>query len=298
MASPLKIDPEPTANRIAVEIRDRMLASGTQEVLFGLSGGVDSSLLAALCTRAADSERVHALNLCDRYSSPRLQACARAVARYLALDYQEQSITTAMRDRGVYATSGMRTTTLASWLNRLLANLYWRATGESPFLSTLKAQQTLPERWYQTILAQAERGMNVRHRYRREVLEALAQERGWLLLGAANRSEWLIGWFVKGGVDDLPIQPLLGLYKTQVRQLAAYLELPVCVLANNPSPDMLPGITDEFAIGLDYSRLDLILEHLNGELSSEVLAAYSIGPEQIEYVHELMQSSIWKRGSD
>jgi NAD+ synthase len=298
VTGPLDIDAHAAKERMTAGILDRMRATEAEGLLLGMSGGVDSSVLAALCTNAVRAQQVHARHLFDRYSSPRLRACARAVAERLGIDYREESITSAMQARGLYAVPGVRVTSLAGWLNRLLYSLYQRATGETPFLSTLKSPQIPPAGWHHSILSQAENGMNARHRYRREQLEALARERNWLLLGAANRSEWLIGWFVKGGIDDLPFQPLLGLYKTQVRQLAASLDLPACVLANRPSPDMLPGITDEFAIGLDYLRLDLILEYLMGDLPGETLADYSIHREPIEYVRDLMQSSMWKRRSD
>jgi len=233
--------------------------------------------------------------LFDRHSTSRLRACARAVADQLGLDYREQSITGEMRARGLYAAPGMRATSFAGWLNRFLHNLYRRSTGEAPFLAALKAHEDPPANWYQSILAQAETGMNDRHRFRREVLEALAHEQNWLLLGAANRSEWLVGWFVKGGIDDLPIQPLIDLYKTQVRQLAGQLGLPACVLANRPSPDMMPGITDEFAIGLDYATLDLALGYLQGELGENEVSASGVTSVEIEYVRELARCSAWKR---
>lgn len=264
-------------------------------MLLGLSGGVDSSTLAALCTRAVEPQMVHAVYLHDRFSAPRLRTCARAVAEHLAIDYHEQSITSRMQARGLYASPGMRITGLAGWFNRLLYKLYLRSSGETPFLSTLKAHDSQPEAWYGSILAQAEAGMNARHRHRRQVLENLAHDENWLLLGAANRSEWLVGWFVKGGVDDLPEQPLIGLYKTQVRQLAAHLEVPYCVLANQPSPDMIPGISDEFGLNLEYAKLDLILEHLQGGLAAEKLVRNGIGQDQIDYARELMRSSSWKR---
>jgi len=72
-------------------------------------------------------------------------------------------------------------------------------------------------------------------------------------LGTANRSEYLVGWFVKDGIDDLPFSPLIGLYKTQVRQLSEFLGLPFKIRNRLASPDMVKGITDEFALGISYS---------------------------------------------
>jgi NAD+ synthase len=295
LAGPLAIDEGSTADRIAAGIRTLMHEKDAQGVLLGLSGGIDSSLLAALAVRAGGPQAVHAIYLYDRHSSRRLRRCARTISNMLGLDYREQSITAEMEAGGLYSSAGMRLTGISGWLNRTLYSIYHRFTHETPFLSTLKAHDSASEKWFHSILGQAENGMNARHRYRRTVLEALADDQNWLLLGAANRSELLVGWFVKGGVDDLPLQPLLELYKTQVRQLAGYLKLPECVLTNRPSPDMLPGVTDESAIGLDYTTLDLILAYLQGKLGEHEMTSRSIGDDQIEYVRKLMHYSAWKR---
>jgi len=81
-----------------------------------------------------------------------------------------------------------------------------------------------------------------------------------LVVGAANKTEYRIGFFVKHGCDDdADIMPILGLYKTQVRELARYLNVPADIREKPPSPDIIPGITDEEAIGIPYEELDLTL---------------------------------------
>jgi len=149
---------------------------------------------------------------------------------------------------------------------------------------------------FKSISRHARVGFDVRHRYRREILETKAAAHNWLLLGAANQSEWMVGWFVKGGVDDLPFQPIIGLYKTQVRQLAAFLGMPAEVQAQAPSPDMMKGITDEFALGMSYSKIDVVLDYLEGGLSKESLVAMGITEEEVHRVDEMKRLSSWKRG--
>jgi NAD+ synthase len=153
----------------------------------------------------------------------------------------------------------------------------------------------LSQQGFRMIIRQPETGLNVRHQYRRQVLEEKAHERNWLLLGAANRTEWLVGWFVKDGIDDLPIQPLIGLYKTQVRQIAAFLGIPAQVQHQAPSPDMMRGITDEFGLGLSYSRIDVILDYLDGGLTKEMLLNTGFSDREIRLVGDMHQLSHWKR---
>ncbi len=191
-----------------------------------------------------------------------------------------------------------------SWvLNRAVQRAYSLMFNETPFKSTLRVGNgEFTASWLQRLVFNAtirhvDSGFTKRHVYRRVVLEQKAQARGLILIGAANRSEWEIGWFVKGGIDDLPIQPLTGLYKTQVRQLAKFLELPEPIQAQVPSPDMLKGITDESSIGHLYSRVDLVLDCLDrGGLREDAVEA-GITAAELEDVRELLRLSAWKRSS-
>jgi NAD+ synthase len=114
-------------------------------------------------------------------------------------------------------------------------------------------------------------------------------------MGTANRSEWLTGWFVVGGIDDLATQPLKGLYKTQVRQLAAVLGVPAHVRSATPSPDMMKGITDETALGLSYPTIDLALDVLAGGISGEQAAAAGLTAEELRRVGQWTALAAWKR---
>jgi NAD+ synthase len=92
-----------------------------------------------------------------------------------------------------------------------------------------------------------------------------------------------------GGVD---IMPLLSLYKTQVRLLGRYLEVPKRILEKAPSPDLIPGITDEDALGLSYDELDEVLFSLEQEFTTEqVTSKYGIPLKQVCYVKQLISNS-------
>jgi NAD+ synthase len=78
-------------------------------------------------------------------------------------------------------------------------------------------------------------------------------------VGCANKSEWLTGFFVKYGDSIADIMPIISLYKTQVFELSRYLKIPDYILEKAPSPDLLPGLVDEDALGISYKKLDLIL---------------------------------------
>lgn len=302
-SSLLRIDEAKAVQELGSYLRNACSESGATAVLLGLSGGIDSAVMATIAVHALEASGVRAAYLYDQHSAPGLRKNARIVAGWLGLELEETSIEPPMRQAGVYSSYAMRLTSFAAGLNRLLHEAYRVVVGEAPFVSSLRlggAETPVDNtriRGYLTVIRQLEAAFNSRHIYRRQALETEAAAGNCLLLGAANRTEWLTGWFVQGGVDDLPNQPLRGLYKTQVRQLAAFLELPAEVVSAIPSPDMMRGITDEFALGMAYGSIDVALDFLDDGLTAQEASEAGATHEQIRRVQEMKRLSAWKRGS-
>jgi NAD+ synthase len=63
--------------------------------------------------------------------------------------------------------------------------------------------------------------------------------------------------------------PIIGLYKTQIYQLAKYLKIPDRIIQKEPSPDLLPGLDDKTMIGIPYEKIDLVLLASENNLSPE-----------------------------
>jgi len=227
---------------------------------------------------------------------------AKLVADWLDLELRRHDIAPIMRQRRIYTPLIMRISTLSGFLNRLLISVYRFFYDESPFTSTLHNGSfyghKLRKFFYDHTVRHVEAAFNVRHIYRRQFLEKLAKDQNLLLLGAGNRSEYLVGWFVKDGIDDMPFSPLLGLYKTQVRQLADFLDLPSEIRSQAPSPDMVKGVTDEFAIDISYTTLDIILDGLERGLPDKQIIAAGASEKQISHVRKINQLSAWKRTSE
>jgi len=90
-------------------------------------------------------------------------------------------------------------------------------------------------------------------------------------VGCTNLSERLIGFYVKYGDDVCDVAPIAHLYKTEVRQLSEYLSVPEDIRNRPPSPDLIPGITDEYSLGVNYETLDQILAGLEEGKTAEDL---------------------------
>ena len=115
-----------------------------------------------------------------------------------------------------------------------------------------------------------------------------------LVVGAGNKSEYKIGYFVKHGCDDATdIMPLLNLYKTQVRELACYLNIPARIIEKPPSPDVMPGLADdEEVLRISYEKMDLILLALEkGWKLADIVKTLGIEEDEAIYLKNMMQKS-------
>lgn len=297
---PLAIDAKREAENIERHIQKLLETNLAKGIVIGLSGGIDSAVLATLAVRAVGAEQLHAYYLYDRDSSKELQARAKLVADWLGIELKCRDITPAMLKMKIYSPLIMKITALSGFINRYLSAKPNRLfCDESPFISTLRkgdfSGNKIKRFFYKNTVGSVEAAFNTRHIYRRKFLEQQAEKKNWLVLGAANRTELMVGWFVKGGIDDLPFSPIIGLYKTQVRQLAKYLGLPLEIQNQVPSPDMAKGITDESALGISYDNLDFILDCIDCGVSDQEIVSRGVSKKDIFHVRTMNNLSAWKR---
>jgi NAD+ synthase len=113
---------------------------------------------------------------------------------------------------------------------------------------------------------------NIKARTRMVCLYYYSNSRGKIVCGSSDKSETMMGYFTKWGDVAADISPLMDLYKTQVRQLAAYIGIPKEIIAKPPSPQLWLGQTAEKEIGVKYEVLDLILLGLENFMLPEEIA--------------------------
>ncbi len=130
---------------------------------------------------------------------------------------------------------------------------------------------------------------NIKPRLRMTALYYLAQTHNYLVLGAGNKSELLVGYSTKYGDAGVDLLPLGDLYKTEVWQLARELGVPREVVERPPSAGLWPGQTDEDELGIAYEELDRVLEAIvSGERER-------VDPDTLEKVKGMISSSAHKR---
>ncbi|MCS7249835.1 MAG: NAD(+) synthase [candidate division WOR-3 bacterium] len=265
-------------------------------IILGLSGGIDSSLTTFLCKEAIGEKRVLALILPEIGSNQENLKDAIQFAQRLNIKYKVIEITKYLKNFGIYDLFFLNNLIIPQKIKPLvikkLSQLYQKKTQQTPFLSILEENKKLNK-----FIRKIKTYYRFKHRLRMILLYLFADLENRLVVGTTNKTEYLIGFFVKYGCDDAcDVMPLLSLYKTQVRELYKYLGLPKKILEKKPSPDLLPGIFDEEVIGLNYEELDLILYCLEKGLSVlQIANILKIDKEKIEYVSLLIKKSDYYR---
>ena len=138
---------------------------------------------------------------------------------------------------------------------------------------------------------------NLRARIRMTLLYYYANKMNRLVLGTTDRSEWLIGYFTKYGDGAVDVEPIIVLYKTQVRRLAKHLGLPDKIAFKPSSPGLWPGHMAEKELGVSYEEVDLVLYALfdKGLKPESIPEATGVSKRVVERVLELIRINEHKR---
>jgi NAD+ synthase len=289
----LTIDATATTANIGAAVREQVTGTLRRRgAVLGLSGGVDSSVVAALCALALGPGRVLALLMPEREGSGDTLALGRLVADHFGIAAVEEPVGGILETAGCYRRhdeairrvfpefeAGWRfKVTLPSPVHGSRLNVSM-LTVELPGGETKTARMPL-EAYLQLVAA-----MNFKQRVRKTLEYYHADRLHYAVAGTPNRLEYDQGFFVKQGDGAADLKPIAHLYKTQVYQLARHLGVPDDVLRRPPTTDTysLPQTQEEFYFGLPYLQMDLCLYGKNhGVPPAEVAAAAHLTVDQVE----------------
>jgi len=294
LKSQMQIEPETVSLSLESFIKELVEKLEREGTVLGLSGGIDSAVIAALCKRAVGPAKTLALIMPEKDSQAEHVEDAIHFARELGIEARLIDISTYLKQLGAYELFiltrvpflGKRKGTLV----KKAYNYYKKETGESPFLTSLLG---FKGKKFGSYLKKINAYYRIKHRLRMMLLYLYGELENKLVVGTANKTEYHIGFFVKHGCDNAAdIMPLLNLYKTQVIGLAGYLNIPSKIIDKQPSPDILPGVVDEDAIGMPYQELDLVLLAFEGGWAdTEVARDLKIDADKVTYIKNLVQKS-------
>ena len=255
----LAIDTAVARRVIAEFIRGQLEQAGFERAVLGLSGGIDSALVAYLVAEAIGADRLLAVMLPYRTSSPASRADAESVVAALGCRSDIVDIT-AMVDG-------------------------YLGTGTAPGAEGPDSGFAGPLR----------RG-NFAARMRMAVLYDRSVTWGGLVVGTGNKTESLIGYTTVFGDAACAFNPIGDLYKSQVRQLAVALGVPDAIVRKAPSADLWPGQTDEHEGGFSYPVLDrLLFWRVDKRRSVEEMVALGFDAAMVERVDRMVAGAEFKR---
>ena len=291
----LALDAEAEIERIAQSLRAQVLGGFRRRgAVLGLSGGIDSSVVAALCVRAFGKDKVLGLFMPERHSSDDALALGRLLADTLGIEAIVEDIAPALEGLGCYRRQDEAIRTIVpqygpGWKCKLVLPSILEAgrlnvtrlTVQSPEGEVSTVRLT-PAAYLQIVAA-----TNYKQRVRKMTEYYHADRLNYAVAGTPNRLEYDQGFFVKQGDGAADVKPIAHLYKTQVYQLAAHLGIPEEIRRRPPTTDTfsMPQTQEEFYFALPYDRMDLCLYALNhGIPAEEVAPLVELTPEQVSRV--------------
>jgi NAD+ synthase (glutamine-hydrolysing) len=257
-------DPAAALEALALGVRDYVHKTGFSKVVLGLSGGIDSALTAAIAVRGLGKEHVLGVAMPSRYSSDHSRRDARELAENLAIQFRELPI------------------------EPMFAGYH---TGLTPLLDELGAAS-----------AQDVTYENLQARIRGNVLMAIANRFGSLLLTTGNKSEVAVGYCtlygdMAGALAVIADLPKLAVYEVsrEVNRQAGKVVIPESTLTKPPSAELRPNQTDQDSLP-PYDVLDAILElYVEDHASIDDIIAHGFEAETVRRIVRLVKLNEYKR---
>jgi len=260
-------------------------------VVIGLSGGIDSAITAALCTKSIGSEKILGLILPEKESDENSKNLALQIAEKYNIDTKTIDITNILESFGVYENKEkIVKQKFPNYNQKCKYRVVVPPKSENnigmPFLEILDDENTLHKLKISSFdFLNLTAATSIKHRVRMTMLYNYAEKNNFTVVGTTNKTEYLQGYFVKYGDGGSDIEPLVHLYKTQIYQIANFLKLPEEIINQDASPDVWSFKTsdEEFFYAVPYNIVDLILYGREKNLSINEIAKFSnLGSEKIE----------------
>ncbi|MCW5719631.1 MAG: NAD(+) synthase [Devosia sp.] len=278
----LVIDADAEVARITAAMRNQLRGELKRRgLVLGLSGGIDSSVCAALAVKAVGPERVFGLFMPENDSDPESLSLGRSVAETFGFAAEVEDIGPALAAMGCYRRRDDFIRTLVpdygtGWACKVV--IADPLAGAGFAVSSLVVQSPLGETQKIRLTAEAYQGIiaatNMKQRTRKQMEYYHADRLNYAVIGTPNRLEYDQGFFVKNGDGAADLKPIAHLYKSQVYQLAAHLGVPADICRRPPTTDTwsMAQSQEEFYFSLPYDRMDLCLYGLNHDLPREAVA--------------------------
>jgi NAD+ synthase len=281
-ASCLQIDAAATAQAVESVIREVVLGKLRRKgAVIGISGGVDSSVVTALCVHALGSNRVLGVLMPERECSDDSRRLGNLLAEFLGIRTVLEDITPVLEAAGCYRRRDDAIRKLvpefspAYKCKLVMPELTTGARYPLPSLVIASPDGAVQKiRLTAEVYLEIVAATNFKQRVRKMLEYHHADRMQYAVAGTPNRLEYDQGFFVKNGDGAADLKPIAHLYKSQVYQLAEYLDLPHEIRERPSTTDTfpMPQSQEEFYFSVPLRTLDLCLYGKNHGFSPEKIA--------------------------
>jgi NAD+ synthase len=292
----INIDPAKEVEKISSKLRENVAKKLKKRgAVIGISGGIDSSVVLALCAKTFGPDRVLGVMMPENDSNPDSLELAKKLSKKYDTKYVVENMTEALAGFGCY---GRRDEAIKKVFPEFNSNYKAKITLPTNLMEkeTLNVFQLtiitpdgqtkserLPLKEYLQIVAAS----NFKQRSRMCMLYYHAEARNYAVIGTGNKNEHEQGFFVKYGDGGADIKPIAHLFKTQVFQLADYLEVPEEICERTPTTDTYSAeqTQEEFFYRVPFGILDRVwFGWEQGVPSKKIAEALKLTEENVESI--------------
>lgn len=291
----LDMDFDKEVDRITTRMREILSQNlHRRGFVIAMSGGIDSSVCAALAVKALGPKKVFGLLMPEKDSSSTSGDLGSLLAEHLGVEYTVDNIAAPLEAIGCYkwrddAIRQVFPEYTSEWKNKIIIAggidgqiNHYKVVVENP--AGERFEEVLPLKAYLTIVA----ATNHKQRIRKTLEYFHADRLNYAVIGTPNRLEYDQGFFVKNGDGSADIKPISHLYKSQVYAMAKHLGLPDPICNSTPTTDTysLEQGQDEFYFALPYQKMDIAVWCYNhGKSPAELAEKIGLTEEQASYVY-------------
>lgn len=283
--------PEITPDILCIQIEEflsiKLQELRKQGILIGISGGLDSAIVAYLSTRAIGPEKVRLLYLPDRDSKAVHRQHAQLAARELGIALEVRDITPILNEMGNYKLlpiSPIPGQAMRALIIRFGKSVLGFGSRSSVLQARLNAEPN-------SLVAKGNAYAMTKHRLRMLLLYQQAEIYNLMVVGAANKTELMTGTFSQWGCDHCAdVMPIIHLYRSQLYPIARYLHIPNVIIEKAADPDIIPGVNDKEALLGSFLETDRFLIDLEkGTSRDQLIQRY--GAEAVDRIVNLVELS-------